>query len=91
MSFYKGHEDSTVTFSKDEVELLREAIQTQQFEFAKRLVDLNSDKKELNDQRLFASATAVSQHKSLINKEFLILQSAKDKIDATYPTLKEKN
>jgi|ETNvirnome_2_300_1030623.scaffolds.fasta_scaffold00066_28 hypothetical protein len=86
MAFYKGHEDSTVTFSKDEVELLREAIQTQQFKFAKRLVDI-ADKKELN----FASATAVSQHKSLINKQFLMLESAKDKIDATYPTLKEKN
>ena len=86
MAFYKGHEDSTVTFSKDEVELLREAIETQQFKFAKRLVDI-ADKKELN----FASATAVSQYKSLINKEFLILQSAKDKIDTTYPTLKEKN
>ena len=86
MAFYKGHEDSTVTFSQDEVELLRQAIQPQQFKLAKKMVDL-PDKKERN----FASATAVSQHKSLINKQFLMLQSATDKIDATYPTLKEKN
>ena len=85
MSFHKGHENSTVAFSKDEVELIREAIGREKFRITQCLIGM-----KMNEKKNHIQKAALSHKKSSLQKQFLMLESARDKIDATHPTLKEK-